>query len=85
MLLSNVLMVMLDYMRVHNEIMAYSMFVLVVFGVLCVITTGTDMVLMLPVMNLVTPMANMPEFVLIHLTSIQYYSLITDAKGMKLL
>ena len=85
MLLSTVLMVMLDYMEAHDLIMAYSMFVLVVFGVLCVIATGTDMILMWSVMNLVTAMANMPEFVQIHLTSIQYYSLITNAKGMKLL
>ena len=71
MLLSTVLMVMLDCMEAHNLIMAYSMFVLVVFGVLYVITTGTDMILMWSVMNLVTPMANMSEFVQIHLTSIQ--------------
>ena len=71
MLQSIVLMVMLDYMKAHNQIMAYFMFVPVVFGVLCVITTGTVVILLLPVINLVTPMANMPEFVQIHLTSIQ--------------
>ena len=84
MLQSTVLMVMLDCMKAHNLIMAYSTFVLVVFGVLCVITTGTDMILMWSVMSLVIPMANILEFVQIHLTSIQYYSLITTAKGMKL-
>ena len=85
MLQSIVLMVMLDYMRAHNQIMAYFMFVLVVFGVLCVITTGTVMILKLSVMNWVTPMVIMPEFVQMHLTNIQYYSLIITVKEMKLI